>query len=67
MKTERRSGRETRRKATGERDAKTRGEKQGKSMPQCYAFAEVQSFQTTCGCNKAQEVTVVSGMLKCRH
>lgn len=33
-------------------------------MLQCYASVQVQGFQTTCRSNKAQEVTVVSGMLK---
>ena len=46
---------------------KGKGEKQGKSMLQCYAFAQVQCFQTTCGSNKAQEVTVVSEMFKSRE
>lgn len=46
---------------------KEKGEKQGKSMLQCYAFAQVQGFQTTCGGNKAQEVTVVSEMLTSRE
>lgn len=36
-------------------------------MLQCYAFAQVQGFQTTCRSNKAQEVTVVSGMLKSKR
>ena len=33
-------------------------------MRQCYACVQVQAFQTTCRRNKAQEETVISGMLK---
>lgn len=36
-------------------------------MAHCYVSARVQSFQTTCGGNKAQEVTVASGILESKH
>lgn len=42
------------------------GRKERSRARACYRV-EVQGFQTTCGSNKAQEVMVVSGMLKSKR